>query len=223
MDILRTDTAEEFARTAADWIICAIAQALSGKPSVTVGLCGGGTPKPVYSLLAAEKSLDWKRVKFFLTDERYVPATHADSNQNMVRTTLLTQEASGALLVAPETELPLSECIADYEAAIRKIGQPDLVLLGMGDDGHITSLFPPVPPEAFGPALVLHAETDRFAVRDRISLTFPPLQSAKKRLFLITGEKKLALLKKMQESNEDVSLYPAQNFFDEKTTWIVGA
>jgi 6-phosphogluconolactonase/glucosamine-6-phosphate isomerase/deaminase len=105
---------------------------------------------------------------------------------------------------------------------MRKIGAPDIVVLGMGDDAHIASLFPPVSPEAFGPALTLHTETERFAVKDRITVTFPVLLAAKKRIFLITGKEKQALLKKMQTVNEDVSLYPAQYLFDERTIWVVG-
>ncbi len=222
MDIVRADTTEEFVRMAVAWITATIAEAVADHGSATVGLCGGGTPKPVYAMLATDQHLPWARVKFFLTDERYVPATHTDSNQHMVRSTLLTREAKNAVLLAPRTELVLGHCVADYAKTVKDLGHPDLVILGMGEDGHITSLFPPVPPEAFGPETVLHTQTECFAVKDRISVTFPALLYAKKRLFLITGEKKLTLLKKMQESNEDVSLYPAQYLFDEKTTWIVG-
>jgi 6-phosphogluconolactonase/glucosamine-6-phosphate isomerase/deaminase len=69
---------------------------------------------------------------------------------------------------------------------------------------------------------VIHTTTDRFAVHDRISTTLPFLLKAKKRLFLISGEKKNTLLKKMQSEMEDASLYPAQYLFDDRTTWMVG-
>jgi len=157
-----------------------------------------------------------------LLDERHVPADHEDSNLRMIKETLLTREAASAMCIAPDTSLPLAECVQDYEQKLHGMTSSDLVIIGMGDDGHITSLFPPVSAEAFGPQHVIHTQTERFAVRDRISTTFPILLQATRRLFLITGEKKAELLKKMQCDAEDVSLYPAQYLFDERTTWMVG-
>jgi 6-phosphogluconolactonase/glucosamine-6-phosphate isomerase/deaminase len=139
----------------------------------------------------------------------------------MIRETLLTRAGGEATLLAPETSLPLDACVGAYEKQLQGI-KPDLVIIGMGDDGHIASLFPPLPPEVFGPTNVIHTTTDTFAVRDRISVTLPLLVSSKRRLFLITGPKKAALLQTMQQASEDVSLYPAQYFFDERSTWFVG-
>ncbi|MBP7114119.1 MAG: 6-phosphogluconolactonase [Candidatus Peribacteraceae bacterium] len=221
MDILPFDTTETFVRTASDWIRAVILKAQHEGRTATIGLSGGSTPRPVYVLLSTELGIDWSRVTFFLTDERYVPADHADSNQRMIRETLLTHEARDAKTVFPDTSLPLEACIADYELRIKALS-PDLVVLGMGDDAHIASLFPPVGPEAYGPATVIHTTTDRFAVHDRLSVTFPVLLHAPQRLFLITGATKSALLTKMQKENEDVSVYPAQYLFDARTTWMVG-
>lgn len=221
MDVIKIATTEQFVRTAAAWIAAVIVKAQHDGGMATVGLSGGSTPKPVYVLLSTDLSIDWKRVTFFLVDERYVPATHADSNAKMIRETLLTHAAADATIVLPDTTLPITECIADYAAKVSKL-TPDLVILGMGDDGHIASLFPPVGPEAYGPVKVIHTTTDAFAVHDRISITFPVLLHAAQRLFLVTGEKKAALLKTMEKDNEDVSMYPAQYLFDERTTWMVG-
>lgn len=222
MDIVTCDTTEQFVRTSAAWISGVITNAIDANGSASVGLSGGSTPKPVYTMLAADQQVAWQKVTFFLTDERYTPATHEDSNQHMIRSTLLTREAAHAAFLAPRTELLLPHCMQNYSEAIAPIQHPDLVILGMGDDAHIASLFPPVSPEAFGPETVIHTETDRFAVKDRISVTFPVLLRAEKRVFLITGDAKKKLLRKMQENNEDVSMYPAQYLFDERTTWIVG-
>ncbi len=221
MDVIKIDTTEQFVRTAAAWISAVIVKAQHSGGTVTIGLSGGSTPKPVYVLLSTDLSIDWKRVTFFLVDERYVPAAHADSNTKMIRETLLTHAAEGATVVVPDTTLPMAECITDYAEKISKL-TPDLVILGMGDDGHIASLFPPVGPEAYGPAKVIHTTTDAFVVHDRISVTFPVLLHAAQRLFLVTGEKKAKLLHTMQKDNEDVSMYPAQYLFDERTTWLVG-
>lgn len=222
MDILKFPTTEEFVHAAADAIAGAIVAAQVNGRTVTVGLSGGSTPQPVYTLLATDQKVNWHKVRFFLVDERYIPADSNDSNQKMIRETLLTREAADAAVLFPDTSLPLSACIEDYAKKVSALGPIDLLILGMGDDGHIASLFPPVPPEAFGPSSVIHTKTDRFAVPDRISATFPVLKDAKKRIFLITGDKKSALLQKMRQTNEDVSLYPAQYLFDERTVWIVG-
>ncbi len=221
MEIVLFDTTEEFVRAATAWIAGIVSEAADTQKEVRVGLCGGSTPRPVYTMLAVDQRVSWQKVTFFLLDERYVPIDHPDSNRRMIGETLLTREAASATCIAPDTSLPLDACIADYEKKMQGM-LPDLVVIGMGDDGHITSLFPPVPPEAFGPQNVIHTQTDRFAVRDRISTTFPLLLHAKKRLFLVTGEQKKALLQKMQRDAEDVSLYPAQYLFDERTTWMVG-
>lgn len=222
MDIIRLSASEEFVRTAAAWITSVILQAQHDDGTVTIGLSGGATPKPVYVMLSTELNIDWTRVTFVLLDERYVPPDHVQSNQRMIRETLLTHEAAAATAIFPDTTVPLAECMTDYAKHLRALS-PDLLILGMGDDGHIASLFPPVGPEAYGPATVIHTTTDHFAVRDRISVTFPFLLSAPKRLFLIAGTKKSALLQTMQDVNEDVSLYPAQYLFDDRTTWMVGA
>ena len=160
MDIIRIETTENFVRTAAAWITGTILQAQHDGRAVTIGLSGGSTPQPLYALLATERGIDWKRVTFFLVDERYVPAGHRDSNQRMIRDTLLTHDAGTAKLIVPDTSLSLPDCVKDYEDRIRECASIDLVILGMGPDGHIASLFPPVGPEAYGPAKVIHTTTN---------------------------------------------------------------
>ncbi len=221
MDILKTSSSAEFITTAVQCLTDAILVLQRDGKTVTIGLSGGSTPKPVYEKLSVEKKIDWSRVCFFLLDERYIAFDHADSNVKMIRETLLRNEAATASFLVPDTTLPLTECIAQYDKKISTL-QPDLVVLGMGPDGHIASLFPPVPSEAFGPANVIHTTTDRFAVHDRISVTFPVLEAAKKRVFLITGSDKSALLERMKDGNQDASLFPASALMDERTTWVVG-
>lgn len=221
MDILKTSTPAEFITTAVQCLTDAILAAQQGGKTVTIGLSGGSTPKPIYEKLSAEKKIDWKRVQLFLLDERYVPADHQDSNAKMIREALLKNEAAGVSFIVPDTTLSLADCIAQYDKKVSSL-HPDLLVLGMGPDGHIASLFPPVPPEAFGPSSVLHTTTDRFAISDRISVTFPVLESATKRVFLITGSDKSALLEKMKDGNQDASLSPASALMDERTVWIVG-
>lgn len=222
MNIVQFQTTEEFVRSAVSWISGAIGELVATQETVRIGLSGGSTPKPVYTMLATEQSIPWEKIRFFLLDERYVPADHKDSNQRMIKETLITRQAASASFIAPDTTLPIDESITDYAQKLKAYSKPDIVILGMGDDGHIASLFPPLPPEAFGLAKVIKTHTDHFAVRDRISVTLPMVLASSRRLFLISGEKKLALLKKMQADSEDVSLYPAQYLFDDRSTWFVG-
>jgi 6-phosphogluconolactonase len=222
MNIVRFATTEEFVRSAVTWISGVIAETASSQETVRIGLCGGSTPIPVYTMLATDKNLPWEKTTFFLLDERYVARDNADSNQRMIRDTLLTRQGARAHFIAPDTTLTLDASVDEYTQQLKDYAKPDLVIIGMGDDGHIVSLFPPLPPEAFGLNTVLKTQTNAYAVRDRISVGFPILLQSSRRLFLISGEKKRALLKKMQSESEDVSLYPAQYLFDDRSTWFVG-
>lgn len=221
MDITHFKTTEDFVRQSAKWIGSALRIQIEAHGSATIGLSGGSTPRPVYALLATDQSVAWDTVTACLLDERYVPDTSPDSNRHMLEETLFTRAAEHVKKIMPNTALPLDECIADYEKAIAALSL-DIAIFGMGEDGHIASLFPPLEPEAFGPAAVIRTVTDHFAVRDRISMTLPVLQRAKQRLFLISGDKKKALLEKIQHESADASLYPAQYLLDEHTTWFVG-
>ncbi len=223
MHIIHAETTQEFVETAVKWITGNILEEQEdSEKQVMVGLCGGTTPKAIYTKLSTESVISWERVLCFLIDERYVPPSSEDSNQKLLWENFLIHNASKARALFPNTSLPLPDCIDSYNDQLRDL-RPDIVVVGMGDDGHIASLFPPITdPGAYGPDRVIHTTTDTYAVHDRISVTLPVLLSASHRLFIITGEKKAALLEKMQTISEDISLYPAQYFFDERTTWLVG-
>jgi 6-phosphogluconolactonase len=179
-----------------------------------VGLSGGSTPGPVYELLGQSKKLSWEHVWVYLIDERYVPAIHPDSNQKIIRETLL-QHAPipEEQILFPDTLLQLDECVMDYEQRLHGLfqkGPTDIAVLGMGEDGHIASLFPPVSDAAFGDHLVLHTQTDRFAVHDRISVTMPVLEAALTSVFLLKGDTKKKVWEDMKHAKEDVKRWPAQ-------------
>ncbi len=222
MHVISTGSSEEFVTQAVQWITGTLLELIEKKGQVVLGISGGKTPAPIFTRLATESIIPWKKVCILLVDERYVPADHPDSNQHMVRTLLLNRSAAEATLIAPNTSLPIRDCVAQYEDTLQAT-KPDVVLLGMGDDAHIASLFPPLPPEAFGPSRVIQTHTLVHPVADRISLTLPVLLAAQHRLFLVTGTKKAQLVSTMQQGSQDVSLYPAQYLFDDRTMWIVGA
>lgn len=219
MIILRGNSIDEFVTTAVSQISEMIVNSQADGGTVTIGLSGGSTPGPIYEALAQSQDIDWSRVTVFLVDERYVAVDAPDSNQRMIRETLLAGPAAKANAIFPDTSLPIDICVAQYDLAITKLS-PDLVILGMGEDGHIASLFPHLMEEAFGPASVIHTVTDRFAVHDRISVTLPVLKKASQRIFLIAGEKKSSLLTTMQQTKGKIGSLPAKALFDDRTTWI---
>jgi 6-phosphogluconolactonase len=220
MDVLRFTVGSDAVRIAVGRIEQAII-ASQRRGKVTIGLSGGSTPGPVYSALAQSRQIDWKNVTVFLVDERFVPPGHPDSNQRLIRETLLSGPAAVAAAVFPDTSLTIEACVMAYEAALKPV-RPDILILGMGEDGHIASLFPPLSPGMIGPKRVILTTTDRFAVQDRITVTLDVLQAAKEKFFLINGTAKWELLKAMQKTPTQVTHYPAQALFGKKTTWIVG-
>ena len=190
-----------------------------------IGLSGGSTPKPVYQMLAKEKGIDWGRVTLFLVDDRYVPSTHEDSNQHLVRTTLLQHLHVQRHVIFPHTHLPLEECVTNYDERLSEVlikDTADIVVLGMGDDGHIASLFPPVTEEAFEPELfAIHTTTERFNVRDRISVTLPVLVKSKMSVFLLKGEEKQRVWDTMISDKRDSRRWPAQSVLAEERSFAV--
>jgi 6-phosphogluconolactonase len=219
-----TKTNEEFMQTSKDVLKKKIESAIVDHDSCILGLSGGSTPKPIYEALGKE-NLDWSKVYIFLADERYIAPDHPDSNQGMVRDTLLVHAKIPEENIAfPDISLPIKECIEQY--AIRLQGQwadylPDIIALGLGDDGHITSLFPPVPQDLRDDTkLVAHTTTDAFAVHDRITLTLNPVLSASSHLFFLT-EKKKNVWEEMITSTEGEERWPAKAVLEQEDVTVV--
>lgn len=166
--------------------------AIAARGVASLALAGGSTPKPVYAALA-RCALDWSKVVVTLTDERLVPATHVDSNARMLRETLLSGDAAAARFVPFATEAP--DPVAATAAALEAVPMPfDLVLLGMGTDGHIASLFP----DAEGLAEGLEGDAAIVAVLPpgalgRLSLTMATLRQARDWWLVIGSDKRPAL------------------------------
>ena len=113
----------------------------------TLVVSGGSTPLPMFQCLAREPDLSWEKVQVTLADERAVPPDHADSNEGFVQTNLLTGAAASASFVSMLPEgLPSLDQLEEVSNRIDAMGSPfDVVLLGMGGDGHTASLFPDAP------------------------------------------------------------------------------
>ncbi len=222
--LLETQTDEQFVEQGTHVLIESVSHCIKEKNRCFLGLSGGSTPQPMYEGLATSKWIDWTKVSIFLVDERYVPITHQASNQRMVRESLLAKiKVSEKQLLFPDTSLPIDECVQQYESALATLlqrGVPDIVTLGLGEDGHTASLFPPLTDDALGSRLVIHTETERFAVRNRISLTLPILEQSTGRIFFLAGHKKKMLWEKMLDAPKDIVRFPAQTLMDEKTTVV---
>ena len=181
-----------------------------------VALAGGSTPKATYETLASEygspSDLDWGNVHVFFGDERTVGPDHEDSNYRMANEALLSRVPVGSVH-RMRGELPPPEAASLYEEDLTTFfqGPPrlDLVMLGIGDDGHTASLFPRTP------ALDV---TDRWAAENpveklgttRLTLTAPAINAAKKVFFLVAGEGKAKALKEILEGDADPRDYPAK-------------
>ncbi|HEY6876168.1 MAG TPA: 6-phosphogluconolactonase [Candidatus Dormibacteraeota bacterium] len=173
-------TPDDVARTAADEIVAALAAG-----SRTLVLAGGNTPKRCYELLAQKSGIAWGRVTVLFGDERCVPPDDPESNFRMAREALLDQ-VSPASVHRIAGELGPDEAAKAYDSLVGGLAPLDLVLLGVGEDGHTASLFPGHPE--------LQAKGWAVAVRnspkpppDRVSLTLDALRGARRVIVLAAG------------------------------------
>lgn len=172
----------------------------------TIGLAGGTTPRATYELLRTRK-IPWEDVHGWTTDERHVPGDHADSNAAMVKRALF-DHVPATLHEVPWDE-DAAAAAAAYEAELRMILatgssglQPGLVILGIGVDGHTASLFP-------GSSALEERDRDFVATHVegtgwRLTATFGLLARARRTLFLVSGERKAAVVAEIFEGNSDL-------------------
>ena len=184
-----------------------------------IGLSGGETPAPIYQALGCSKEIDFQKVTIFLVDDRFVLGSFPESNQRLLDDTLLRcARIDDDHLVVPDPRLPIDECVEDYNGHIEtllKEGIPYIVPLGLGSDGHIASLFPPLLDDAFGEAFVINTVTPMtstgrplFPVKERISTTMRVLCGAKTKIVLLNGAKKRRVWEEMMKSDEDECRWP---------------
>jgi 6-phosphogluconolactonase len=157
-------------------------------------LTGGSTPRVAYET-AAELHGDWTSVGLWWGDERCVAPDDPRSNYGMAKAALLDRVATGAVH-RMQGELGRDEGARRYELELEAIDRFDVVLLGIGSDGHVASLFPGEPSldETARRAIGVEAKLEPFV--DRITLTLPLLRSAREVLFLATGESKAAAVQR---------------------------
>ncbi len=211
------------AATAALRIVRLAAECTAARGVFSIALSGGSSPEMTYTLLATPEyrsQVDWQRVRVFFGDERYVGRTDERSNFKMAYDSLLSHVPLSSDSVFPvNTALPsVQHSAASYSSTLQATLPPtpagvpcfDLVLLGLGDDGHTASLFPGKPATAVN---------DRWAVAtspgvlppqvDRVTLTFPVLNSACTVLFLVSGAKKAKIVEEILGHKPQSAGYPS--------------
>jgi 6-phosphogluconolactonase len=197
---------ESLAQEAAGWMARNLRDALAARPRASLALSGGGTPGPAYRALA-DMVLPWERVDVYFVDERFVPPDHADSNYRMVEDTLLKPlrlPSSQVFRMQGERE-DRDTAAREYEATLPPV--LDVVLLGMGPDGHTASLFPGHPALEERERRVL-AVVGPKPPPWRMTLTLPVLLSARAVLNLVAGAGKADAVRRALAG--DVSLPAAR-------------
>jgi 6-phosphogluconolactonase len=192
--------ANAVAQAAARLIAEAAAEAIAQRGRFRLVLAGGRTPKAAYRLLT-QQGADWDLWEFYFGDERCLPADHAERNSQMAERLLLSQVPLVAGQVHPiPAERGAEEAAAAYAPIIAAAVPFDLVLLGVGEDGHTASLFPgrPLYPEAW----VIPVHDAPKPPPDRVSLGLGALQSSRYLLVLATGAGKRAALERWQAGEE---------------------
>jgi len=222
-DIQLLPDATALYRAATDEFARAAVEAVRAKGSFTVALSGGSTPAGMYSLLANDPAfrdqVPWDKAHFFWGDERHVPPDHQDSNYRVAQEALLSKvnvPADHVWRIKGEYE-DAKKAADEYEKNLRnrfklKQGQfPrfDLILLGMGPEGHTASLFPGTSALHEHKRLVISTWVGKLFA-DRITLTAPVLNHAARVIFLIQGEEKAPALKAVLEGPYEPDQLPAQ-------------
>ncbi|MDZ7754429.1 MAG: 6-phosphogluconolactonase [Gammaproteobacteria bacterium] len=212
-----TDTEATVAATAAR-IADILTLAARQRGRATMALAGGNTPRRLYEVLAGPPyatAIPWPAVHLFLGDERCVPPDHADSNQRMVRESLLAALPEAPVFhPMPAEWTDLEAAAAEYARVLSReapgpdagLPQLDIALLGMGPDGHTASLFPgtPILDETRPVAAVHVPRLDAW----RLSLTLPVFNATRHVLFLVTGAGKAEMLARILDEGPD-SRWPA--------------
>jgi 6-phosphogluconolactonase len=217
--LLRFSDSAALAEAAAAAILQAAQTAVAAQGRFTVALAGGATPAQTYARLALAPFVDampWDKTWVFFGDERMVPPQHPESNFRMADDSFLSKvplATDHVFRMRGEAE-DAEAAAADYSKALadmcttRRRGVPrlDLVLLGVGVDGHTASLFPgsPVVREIFRPVAAVHAAAA--AIPERLTMTFPVINAAARVFVLVSGAEKTKVVKKVLH---DKALVPA--------------
>ena len=227
-------TPQELFAAAAEEIVHLANAAVSEHERFTIALSGGSTPKALYNLLAtnARTTLPWDRMYFFWSDERHGAPTDPDSNYRMANEAMLSKVPvpPGNIFRMMGENPDVSAAAQGYESLLRKffevqpgaIPKFDLILLGMGPDGHTASLFPGTAGLQEKSRLVIANRVEKLK-GERLSFTYPLINAASCVAFLVSGVDKASVLCSVLEQNVPGEEYPAKLVqpTDGKLIWFV--
>ncbi|SDR94825.1 6-phosphogluconolactonase [Nocardioides scoriae] len=228
VDIVRYPDAPGLASAVAEALVTRLAEVQAEGRVPSVALTGGTIADEIYRAVAAldSSAVDWTRVDFWWGDERYVAADSSDRNDKGVGRDLLDVVGVDALRVhampaADEAHPDLDAAAAAYEQAVREHGggEFDLVLLGLGPDGHVASLFPDHPQLDVDDAIALGVTDSPKPPPERITLTFAALNRTRAVWFLVSGAGKADAVARALADEGSVHETPARGITAEPRTW----
>ena len=215
-------TPQDLFAAAAEEVVRAANEAVAQRGRFTIALSGGSTPKGLFTLLAtnARASMPWDCTFFFWSDERHVPPTDPDSNYRMADESMLSKipVAAANIFRVPAENPDAAAAAQAYDLTLQKFFQVkpgefprfDLILLGLGPDGHTASLFPETAALQEKSRLVVANWVEKFKT-DRITFTVPVLNAARSVAFLVSGtDKAPALHAVLEDEAAPASRYPAK-------------
>jgi 6-phosphogluconolactonase len=200
-------------------------RAIQERGMATIALAGGSTPKPLYEALA-EQDLPWDHLHVFWGDERYVPSDHSDSNEGMARAAWLNKVSIPAANIHPMlTDDPDPAIAAQrHEQEVQQFFRTksgefpalDVILLGMGDDGHTASLFPHTEALQVRDRLITVGRKDG---QPRITFTIPFINQSRCVIFMVTGQNKRPALAQVFATEADAMNYPSRLIQPQGELW----
>ncbi|MBU2875451.1 6-phosphogluconolactonase [Marinobacter salexigens] len=212
-----SETPQEAAQQLADTVAEFLRGRLHSAERASLAVSGGSTPLPFFQALS-RKTLDWGRVDVLLVDERWVDETHEDSNTKLVKENLLQSNAAVAqFLSIKQSGSTPEESLGAAETELTNLMRPlDVLVLGMGNDGHTASLFPDAPELSHAMNVknrdALAAMTPPSQTHERITLTYALMREARFIALHLKGNDKLETLKRACSRPNDVLEMPVRGF-----------
>ncbi|AKJ42369.1 6-phosphogluconolactonase [Pragia fontium] len=221
-DLTNFPSTDDLNRRLAQRIITELQKGITSKGKASLVVSGGKTPLGLFKLLS-QQPLEWDKVTITLADERWVDCHDEASNERLVRENLIQDQAATAQFVSLKNDsLTPFDGAAGIEKSLKDIVKPfDVVILGMGDDGHTASLFPGA--ENLFPALDMKSKklcmgmTPLTAPLDRLTLTLPALLNSRQIFLHLVGENKRVVYHQAQEGN-DVNEMPVRAIIHQTQT-----
>jgi 6-phosphogluconolactonase len=199
-----------------DDVPSAFADIVTELAPATFGLSGGSTAKRCYAELG-RRAGNWSATQFLVSDERWVPVGHADSNEGQARREWLDRVDTGEIHSMREAGETIEAAADAYDALLKRLGTIDLVHLGLGDDGHTASLFPDSPDLAVTDRLVV-ATGDDLHEWPRLSFTYPAIERCRTVVLTATGEGKREAFQRVLRGDPAM---PATHVRADRVLWLL--